>query len=495
MEFVDAVVTSGVLLQNLIGIRSITGVYVVGRAGDGAPYTTIQSALDAIPTASSATAPSVVLIMAGVYTENLTIQKDGVYLFGLGGVTINNSGASDTVEISAWTDGTTSTTPQDVLLQNLTITNDQVAQSCVRCIGADSFASGTLTVDTVGWATGDTVTIGVGGVPTALTAVAGTRTSGSNDFSVSAGTTDAQAAEIAAAINDASNSFAATVAATTALNVVTITAKTAGSGGDATTLASSVTAPGTDTLSGANLTGGGAANSMVLNGKLVVQDCQLAATGVGGFQINASTCGHVYMRGGTGNGSISGTKSSFSNVSAVSLVGVDELWNLEAAYDTALDRPNDTSCAYAFAEVYFDGDFLGNLSGAGSFQFRNCSVADVRIDGDRSTVFTNCQLSDIILNETVDLRLSNGNRGSLTLLGGAPTIRESRSIGSQAFAASSSETVTFTIPQTNASYTVLLETPTTAETYSVQNKLAASFDIVVSGAITGTVGYVVLRDV
>lgn len=494
MKFVDAVVTSGVLLQNLIGIRSITGVYVVGRGGDGAAYTTIQSALDAIPTASSATAPSVVLIMAGVYTENLTIHKDGVYLFGLGGVTINNSGASDTVEISAWTDGTTSTTPQDVLLQNLTITNDQVAQSCVRCIGADTFSTATYTVDTVGWATGDTITIGVGGVPTALTAVAGTRTSGSDDFSVSAGTTDAQADEIAAAINDTSNSFAATVVATVALNVVTITAKTAGVGGDAITTTASVTLPGTVTVSAAHLTGGGAAGSMVLNGKLVVQSCELVATGAGGFQINASTCGHIYMRGGTGTGSAFATKSSFSNVAAVNLVGVNHLYDLEAAYDTALDRPNDTSCAYDFAETDFM-DFLGNLSGVGSFQFRNCTVADISLAGDRSAVFTNCNLSDIILNETVDLRLSNGNRGSLTLLGGSPTIRESRSIGSQAFAASSSETVTFTIPQTNASYTVLLETPTTAETYSVQNKLAASFDIVVSGVITDTVGYVVLRDV
>ena len=494
MDFVDAVITSGVLLQNLIGIRSITGVYVVGRAGDGAPYTTIQAALDAIPITSSATAPSVVLIMAGVYAENITIQKDGVYLFGLGGVSINNSGASDTIEISAWTDGSSSTTPQDILLQNLTITNDQAAQSCIRILGADSFATGTVTVDTVGWATGDTVTIGVGGVPTALTAVAGSRTSGSNDFSVSSGTTDAQAAELAEAINDVANSFAATVTASPALNVVTLTAVAAGVAGDAITTAASVTLPGTVTVSGANLTGGGAAGSMVLDGQLLVEDCELVATGAGGFQINASSCGHIYMRGGSGIGSIPSTKSYFSNVSAAILVGVSQLYDLEAAYDTALDRPNDTSCAYEFAEIDFI-DFLGNLIGAGSLQFRNCTVADLSLAGDRSTTFTNCQLSDITLNNTVDLRLINGNRGTLTLAGGAPTIRESRSIGSQAFVASSSETVTFTVAQANASYTVLLETPTTAETYAVQNKLAASFDIVVSGAISGTVGYVVLRDI
>ena len=82
MEFVDAILTSGVLLPALVGLRNVTGLFVVGRAGDGAPYTTIQSAIDAIPVSSSATAPSVVLILSGVYTENLTLQRDGVCLVG-----------------------------------------------------------------------------------------------------------------------------------------------------------------------------------------------------------------------------------------------------------------------------------------------------------------------------------------------------------------------------------------------------------------------------
>ena len=491
MEFVDAVVSSGVLLQNLIGLKSITGVYLVGRAGDGAAYTTIQDALDAIPDSSSATAPSVVLIMAGVYTETITIQKDGVYLFGLGGVTINNSGANHTIEISAWTDGTTSTTPQNVLLQNLSINNDQATQSCIRCIGADSFASGTLTVDVVGWATGDTVTIG--GTP--LTAVAGTRTSGSDDFSVSAGTTDAQAAEIAAAINDASNSFAATVVATVALNVVTITAKTAGSGGDAISLASSVTLPGADTLSGGNLTGGGAANSMVLNGKLVVRDCDLVATDVAGFQLNADVCGHIYMLGGTGRGSAAGAKFQLAQVALGIVDGVDQLMDVEVSWDTTLDRPFDGAAnLYSFANTKIASDVLANMSGGGQVDFRGCQMVDFSLAGDRWVNFLGSQLQGLALGDTSVATLRNSSRGTLSLTGGTPTISEDRFLGSQAFVGSNSETITFDIPQGDANYTVLLDTPTTAETYSVQNKLAASFDIVVSGVITDTVNYVVLRD-
>ena len=233
MEFVDAILTSGVLLPALVGLRNVTGLFVVGRAGDGAPYTTIQSAIDAIPVSSSATAPSVVLILSGVYTENLTLQRDGVCLVGVGGVTIANSGASDTITVSAATDST----PQNMVFRGLTVTNDQAAQACINILGADTFATATATVVNAPLATGDTLTIG--GV--ALTGTAAARTSGSNDFWAGGGTVDAVAAEIVDAINDSANGFTAIATATSALGAITLTATTAGSGGNATTLASSTT--------------------------------------------------------------------------------------------------------------------------------------------------------------------------------------------------------------------------------------------------------------
>lgn len=135
LKFTDALITSGVLLRSLVGIRNITGVFVVGRAGDGAMYTSIQDALDAIPDSSDATAPSIVLIFPGVYDESVTIEKDGVFLVGLAGATLSNPAASatDTVTVQEGA----STTPLTVTLKDLTITNAENAQACIRVIGAD----------------------------------------------------------------------------------------------------------------------------------------------------------------------------------------------------------------------------------------------------------------------------------------------------------------------------------------------------------------------
>jgi MYXO-CTERM domain-containing protein len=100
------------------------------------------------------------------------------------------------------------------------------------CDGSGEYPA-TVSVDLVGWSPGDTLTVN----GTALTAITGTRTSGSDDFSIDATTTIAQASEIADALNDATNAFAATVSAVAAANVVTITAVTTG---DPITLVASV---------------------------------------------------------------------------------------------------------------------------------------------------------------------------------------------------------------------------------------------------------------
>lgn len=107
-----------------------------------------------------------------------------------------------------------------------------------------------------------TATITVTGVPVAgtitiggvvLTAVAGARTPGSNDFDGTLGTTDLVAAEIVAAINDVANGFDAIVTAAAVGSIVTITAVPIGVLGNAITL-TEVSAE--ITISGALLTGG-----------------------------------------------------------------------------------------------------------------------------------------------------------------------------------------------------------------------------------------------
>ena len=486
MKFVDAVIAAGVLLPSLVGLRNVTGVYIVGRAGDGAPYTTIQSALDAVPTSSSAALPSIVLILPGVYTENVTIQKDGAYLVGLGGVTITNSGASDTVEISA----AIATTPQDVLLRGITITNTSATQSCVRILGADSFAAGTVTVNAAPLATGDTITIG--GV--ALTGTAGVRTSGSNDFSVSSGTSDGIAAEIVAAINDTANSFAATIFASAALNVVTFTAVTAGSAGNAITLVSATTPPGNMTDSGATLTGGGSAGSLVGNGYITIDGCGLVASGAASYQIQADTSGHIRVRGGTWRGSDNASLSTASNCALFSVASVEWANDIQVAYDTTTDRPNDATCEYEVLSVGTVGAMLSNLSGAGTLAIKNCpEMASISQTGDQSLNAYSSALGALTLNGTTVATLYGSTRTTATLAGGTPTLAQPHIRSEVAFVASASETITFDVPAPDTAYTVLLENPSPTTALAVRNKTAASFRVEAVPALTGTVGYSIVR--
>lgn len=112
-------------------------------------------------------------------------------------------------------------------------------------------ASGTITVNNT-LAAGDTITIN-GHV---LTGVGGARTPGLNNFNATLGTTNALATEIAAALNDAANAFAAEITATANLNVISITVDTPGPGGNDYDLAAATTPAGRVSVSGSTLSGG-----------------------------------------------------------------------------------------------------------------------------------------------------------------------------------------------------------------------------------------------
>jgi len=109
---------------------------------------------------------------------------------------------------------------------------------------SDVQAEGTVTVGIP--LAGDILTIG--GVP--LTGFGGARTPGNDDFNVGAAVV---ADEIAAALNDGANSFAAIVTAASASPVVTLTAVPLGEDGNSVALASSTAQM---TASGTTLVGG-----------------------------------------------------------------------------------------------------------------------------------------------------------------------------------------------------------------------------------------------
>jgi hypothetical protein len=487
LKFTDAVLTAGVLLKDLVSLNSVTGVYLVGSGGTGADYTSIQDALDAIPNTSSPSAPSLVLVLPGEYTENLTVGKDGVALVGLGGVYLKNSGASDTVTVTA----SPGATPENVLLRGLNVTNDQAGYACVKVDGAFTFATATVTVNTAPLAAGDTLVIN--GVT--LTAVCPTRTSGSNNFSVAFLTPAEVALEIEAAVNDPANSFASFVTATAVGAVVTLSANTPGAGGNAYTLTATTTPAGGFTLSGATFTGGGSAGSTVGLGEVAVEGCVLAATAVGGYNLYAVTANHVRVQGGTFRGSASTASTQALNCAALRLFGVEQVVDVGLSYDTSADRPSDLSCAYLLSGCGEVGDVLCNLLGEGSLTVANCpQVGSAGVAGDQTLTAVRSSLGALTLSDTTAATLSQSTRGAVTADPTA-TLAETVASGSVAFAASTSETVALDAPAPDNNYTVLLDPEVTTATFAVTARAATDFTVSASVASTATVRYTILRSV
>lgn len=137
LEFLDAIITGAITLRQLAGI-AVGNLLLVGRSGAGARYTTIQAALDVIPSSASWQNPYVVIIGPGLYTETLNIVRDGVALLGWGNPVIravetvpNGPAAYHTIVIQT----ALGTTPTSVILQGLTIQNIHDTFACVRVVG------------------------------------------------------------------------------------------------------------------------------------------------------------------------------------------------------------------------------------------------------------------------------------------------------------------------------------------------------------------------
>lgn len=487
LKFTDAVVAAGVLLKDLVSLNSVTGVYIVGSGGTGADYTAIQDALDAIPNTSSPAAPSLVLVLPGLYTENLTIGKDGVALIGLGGVYLQNSGANDTVTVTS----SPGATPENVVLRGLNVTNDQTGYACVVVDGANTFASATVTVNTAPLAAGDTLVIN--GVT--LTACCPARTSGNDDFSVAFLTPAEVALEIEAAVNDPANSFASFVTATAVGPVVTLSANAPGAGGNAYTLTATTTPVGGFTLSGATFAGGGSAGSTVALGEVLVEDCVLVASAAGGYTVRGTAANHIRVQGGTFRGSSSTAQALVANCAALRVFGVEQVSDVNLSYDTTADRPSDLSCAYLLSGCGEVGDVLCALIGAGSLTLANCpSVGTVGQAGDQTLSVVRSSIGALALSDTTAATLSQSTRGAVTADPTA-TLAETTASGTAAFIASASETVSLDAPAPDANYTVLLDTGSTSETFAVTARTATDFTVDASIAATTIVRYTIVRSV
>lgn len=481
LRFADPNVTT--VLSALLGTRNITGIYPVG-GGDGAVYATVQEAIDAVPVSADVDAPAVIPIYGGVYTEDLVIEKDGIHLIGMGGVVLRNATADATITIQEG-----ATVPLRCVLQNLRIENTDDAEECISADGLDTFASGTVTVAAAPLAATDSITIG----GTALIGVTGSRTSGSDNFSVDGPTTADIATEIAAAINDVANSFAATVSAFAIGAVVTITAVTAGAGGNTITLASATTPLGNLPVSAATLLGGGDPPTLLSDG-LYIQDCDLVAQGVGTRQIVSAGANNVFVRGGSWWGSSSTSSCVVTQTGNFRVFGVEWTNRFELYYDTSGTEPSGGAGAYEVANCGTCSNFLVNLLGGSSMSIKGCpEVGLIAQDGDRTLLVSKSSIESLELNSTTAATLLDTRRTTASVTAGTPTLVESKFSGAVTFTASASETVTFDIPMPDAVYGVYVDSPTLGSIPQVTAKTTDDFTLTAAAPFSGAVHYTVVR--
>lgn len=474
LSFVDPAYPSGILLADLAGLQSLATVEVVGTT-----YATIQEAIDGAATGG---ATPVVLIPSGAYSEDLVISKD-IILVGLGYVSITNATATDTLSITETADSI----PQFVQIYNVTIICDEDGASCVNVDGSNTYATGNVTATVAPVTAGDTVTIN-GNV---LTGVAAARTSGSNNFDTRGLTVSAVAAEIAAAINDVANDFAVDVTATASLGVVTLEAVTAGTAGNAITLATA--SGGRLTVSGATLTGGGGINSEVALTEVALIGCTLQATGIGTRQLTTQTVNNIRVSGGSWYGSSSTSETFIAQTASFKAFGVEWLNDIQAAYDTGNDQPSITTSEFSIVNCGRVNTLITNYIGAGGVQLANIpTVGDVTINGDRTFVAMNCEMGATLIEDTVVGRLVNSTRDSLGGVGAA-SVSESSLVLSSAIVASNLATVTFDRAQPDVAYTVLVDIPVAGITANTTAKTVDDFTVTFSAPVTGTVYFTVLR--
>ena len=185
-----------------------------------------------------------------------------------------------------------------------------------------------------------------------------------------------------------------------------------------------------------------------------------------------------------------------ANCASLRLSSVEWVNDLALSYDTAEDEPDAGGSAYEVKSCGRVNDITATFSGDGSLLIQSCPVVgDLVVGGDQTLTVGHSGVGAVTLSSTIAATLSNSPRGTASVAAGAPTLEETRIIGTQAFVASASEDVTFDVTQPDTSYQVLLDSPDTSVTLAVTAKTTTTFTIAASGALTGTVGYVVYRDV
>jgi len=502
MRFTDPLIPAGIDLNQLVGLQQAQQTIIVSQTGtggsndaDGLPITTIQGAIDAVPDSADADERYLIMLMPGLYVEDVVITKDYVTLTSEGGVVIRNSSAVSTLRVLEGV----STIPHRLTLKNLRIENVTAGVACVDFL-TSQFATGTTTVASVP-NVGDILT--VAGV--ALTAIINGGIPAPGEFEIGTDTLTT-AANLASAISDPVNLLTTVVLPFVSGSVLTIRAVDPGVAGNAITLATSVAL--VLIISGGTLTGGVATStgSTIGDDLIDIIGCDLIPTGATGFPVRATAVNNLYIRGGNWVGSSTGSEVLITDCASCELVDIPFCPLVSMTYDDTNPAIPSITTSYYKVTNCTGAIPLATLStsfvGVGSMVVTDSTfLGTVTYSGDaaaRTFNATRCRFGPVTVGGIGAATLSNCTRGLLTG-GGTGTFNETRSYGSAVFAAAAVVAVVFAEPQTDTSYTVLLDSPVIPAAITdvafVTAKTTAGFDIAFGGPQAATVEYVVNRDI
>lgn len=505
LRFTDTRIPGGINLNELVGLQQAQNTIIVSQTGEGGskdangdPITTIQGALDNVPTSADVDDPWTIVLSPGLYVEDVYFLRDGTTITGLGNVIIRNASAVSTIRFRAGP----ATTPRRCKLQNLRIECVTAVEACVDLSSA-TFAVGTFTIASVP-NVGDIADID----GTTLTAIANGSVPAPGEFEL--GTDEpTTAANLTDAINDPVNGLDTLVVATVSGSVVTIRALNDGVAGNAITISSTV--PLIIVPSGATLTGGTASGpgSTLGDNLIEIVDCDLVPTVASGFTVRAAAVNNISVRGGEWREAASGTTFSINECAYTALIDQPHCGIVDMNYDSGVaDLPAIATSAYELQNVNGALNGLTNgfpTGGAGSMTMTDCTFLGATVHSSDSSLrtftATRCRFGSMTVGGlSPAVTLSNCTRGAL-VGGGTGTLAETSFYGSAVFAAVPVVTVLFPEPAPDTGYTVLLETPGPPAVLAdlpfvpAAAKTTAGFDIAFGAPQALTVNFVVKRDI
>lgn len=490
--FRDPQVPDGIALFELAGLQRAHNTIVVSQTGEAAskdlddqPITTIQQALDRVPDSADQNNPWLILVMPGVYDENILWTKDWVFLVGVGPVVLRSPLDQDTVRVVQGE----STIPRRLRIQNIRIESSSIGRSCVHFL-TSRFAVGSVTFSANPNA-GDILTIG--GV--SFMAVQNGTTPAANQFELGLDI-PTTIANLIDSIRDPINGITDQVVPSSSGNTLILRAYEPGVSGNSIALTSLV--PLVMIPSGATFSGGAeeSADSQVALELAELFDCDLVATGMNGRPVRAKGVNRIKVKGGDWSDSAEGI--SIFDVREVAYLDVQDvlLQRVEVHYNSASDyKPLTPTSSYSFRNVQVRGGFSSNLAGNGSLDCSLCSLQSVSVSGSQSFKFARSDMGNLLVGGHSKVTLSSCKRGSAN---GEITahLDETSMRGSLEFNNSAEETFTFPIPSSSPDYQVHVEVSSEDVPFIPSGlKGNEGFAIRFSNAVTQAVRFEVRRNI